>query len=232
MATTPSGKGLTVPRNPAMALRLLNTQHADITGSTDTEATDKTTNKDTIQPSNKQTNNTTNNISDKDVPAVPDIGVAVSLPEGTPVDGLGANTGTDASNASEIPTPQRSEVNPRRKTRETTNKDTKKPTNQQTNNTTNPPKWVSTEVASTKRDGRTMRMRQPIADAGATVVTSFRLSAATMEALDEFCFYQRMRKQDVVQLALDAFMAMAEAEADGAATMTDDGAFVKAATAA
>jgi len=68
------------------------------------------------------------------------------------------------------------------------------------------------EAASARRvDGRTMRVRQDTADR--TMVTSLRLAVPTIEALDEFCWQHRVRKQDVMQAALDMyFAAMAEAE--------------------
>ena len=69
------------------------------------------------------------------------------------------------------------------------------------------------EAAPPRRvDGRTMRVRQDTADR--TMVTSLRLAVPTIEALDEFCWHNRRRKQDVVQAALDMyFAAMADEEA-------------------
>ncbi len=63
-------------------------------------------------------------------------------------------------------------------------------------------------------DGRTMRVRQDTADR--TMVTSLRLAVPTIEALDEFCWQHRVRKQDVMQAALDMyFAAMAQEEGEG-----------------
>ena len=62
-------------------------------------------------------------------------------------------------------------------------------------------------------DGRSLRSRQVSADL--TMVTSFRLAVSTVEKLDEFCWQHRMRKQDVVQAALDMYIeAMQEEETD------------------
>ena len=59
-------------------------------------------------------------------------------------------------------------------------------------------------------DGRTMRARQETADK--TMVTSLRLAVPTIEALDEYCWKNRQRKQDVVQAALDMYFAATEAD--------------------
>jgi hypothetical protein len=62
-------------------------------------------------------------------------------------------------------------------------------------------------------DGRSLRIRQATADL--TLVTSFRLAVSTVEQLDDFCWQHRMRKQDVVQAALDLYIkAMLEEESD------------------
>jgi len=56
-----------------------------------------------------------------------------------------------------------------------------------------------------------MRVRQDTADR--TLVTSLRLAVSTVEALDEYCWRNRQRKQDVVQAALDMYFdAMAGGE--------------------
>lgn len=61
--------------------------------------------------------------------------------------------------------------------------------------------------APARVDGRTMRVRQETADK--TLVTSMRLAVSTIEALDNFCWKHRQRKQDVVQAALDMYFAAA-----------------------
>jgi len=42
------------------------------------------------------------------------------------------------------------------------------------------------------------------------MVTSLRLAVPTIEALDEYCWKHRQRKQDVVQAALDMYFAATE----------------------
>ena len=59
-------------------------------------------------------------------------------------------------------------------------------------------------------DGRTMRVRQERADR--TMVTSLRLAVSTIEALDDYCWRHRQRKQDVVQAALDLYFTSEERE--------------------
>lgn len=61
------------------------------------------------------------------------------------------------------------------------------------------------EVERPRMDGRTSRPRQETADR--TMVTSMRLAVSTLEALDEHCYRHRQRKQDVVQAALDLYFA-------------------------
>lgn len=75
-----------------------------------------------------------------------------------------------------------------------------KPTNQQTN--------TPAPAELRRADGRTMRVRQDTADQ--TLVTSMRLAVSTIEALDEYCWRHRQRKQDVVQAALDLYFAAKE----------------------
>ena len=99
----------------------------------------------------------------------------------------------------DIPTTER-EPGVETPTIQPTIKQRNKSTKKQTNNTTEAPPPIA------RRDGRTTRARQPASDPTATIVTSFRLSVATMEALDRFCFESRMRKQDVVERALAAFL--------------------------
>jgi hypothetical protein len=67
-----------------------------------------------------------------------------------------------------------------------------------------------TEESPRRADGRTMRVRQNTADR--TMVTSLRLAVETVEALDEFCWSHRRRKQDVVQAALDLYFAAMDEE--------------------
>lgn len=83
-----------------------------------------------------------------------------------------------------------------------TNIPSNKPTKKQTNNTTT----SEPSPVPLKRDGRTLRSRQPVGDPSATIVTSFRISVTTMEALDRYCFENRVRKQDVVEQALALYM--------------------------
>lgn len=172
MPDQPTGRGLTVPKNPAAMLRALNARH--------TEDPTEPTNKETDQ----QTNNTTilQTVTESDTGAQPEGGQAPGTPEQAV-----------ASAAAPALTKQTSQP---------TNTQKNKPTKKQTNNTTNtePPR------ALIKRDGRTMRARQPVADPSGTLVTSFRISAATMEALDRYCFENRVRKQDVVEQALAAYL--------------------------
>lgn len=52
-------------------------------------------------------------------------------------------------------------------------------------------------------DGRTLRARNETLDT--TMVTSMRLSVATIDQLDEFCWRHRQRKQDVIQEALTLY---------------------------
>jgi hypothetical protein len=65
-----------------------------------------------------------------------------------------------------------------------------------------------TEAPPPRVDGRTLRVRQPTADM--TMVTSFRLAVSTVEKLDDFCWRHRMRKQDVIQAALDHYFKAIE----------------------
>lgn len=113
-----------------------------------------------------------------------------------------------------------------------TNKQRNTPTNRQTNHLTNKPKDKPADTRNKKSaslspmkvsdaaegdtparrvDGRTMRVRQDTADL--TKVTSLRLASSTLDDLDEYCWHHRVRKQDVVQAALDMyFSATAEEE--------------------
>lgn len=89
-----------------------------------------------------------------------------------------------------------------------------RPTSKQAVKRTNkPPAPVSPpeteeEQRPTRVDGRTLRVRQETADR--TMVTSMRLAVPTIEALDEYCWRHRQRKQDVVQAALDMYFAASE----------------------
>ena len=170
MIEKPSGRGLTVPKNPAAMLRALNTKHAE------------------ESETDKQTNNTT--ILQTNTPIVEPV-VSEAAAEGAPL-----------SESVEAPT-RKPEPATDKQTNNTTNRQRNKPTKKQTNNTTS----IELPPTPSRRDGRTLRSRQPASDPTATLVTSFRISVGTMEALDRYCFENRVRKQDVVEQALAAYMA-------------------------
>ena len=133
----------------------------------------------TDKPTDQQTNNTTI-LQTEDPPAL-------ETEQGQ---------ATEATTPAAAPEPPATPINQSTRQRN-------KPTKKQTNNTTK----VELPPPPIKRDGRTLRSRQPTADPTATIVTSFRISVSTMEALDRFCFENRVRKQDVVEQALAAYMA-------------------------
>ena len=192
---TRQGRGLTVPSNPAMALRRLNAQHGSNPHSEHEEADpDKPADKQSEQQTTKQTNNTTDPQN--------------SVTDASPVQGKDDPQGAAAIAAS----PQTGATPALRRTNSARNKQTEK----QTNNTTTRSQLAAgvAEPPAGKRDGRTQRIRQNLAGAEATVITSFRILATTMEELDEFCFRNRMRKQDVVQQALEAFLAGFDADGE------------------
>jgi len=125
---------------------------------------------------------------------------------------------------SDKPTDKQTDTPTHQQTTKLTDKLTDTPTNKATSKLPNKPAKkqsparplpapvAAPEATSARRvDGRTMRVRQDTADR--TMVTSLRLAVPTIEALDEFCWQHRVRKQDVMQAALDMyFAAMAEAE--------------------
>ena len=117
---------------------------------------------------------------------------------------------------SDKPTDRQTDLLTDQQTTKLTNKLTDPPTNKPAKKQRSvgplPTPVVAPEAAPARRvDGRTMRVRQDTADR--TMVTSLRLAVPTIEALDEFCWQHRVRKQDVMQAALDMyFAAMAEAE--------------------
>jgi hypothetical protein len=117
------------------------------------------------------------------------------------------------------PTDQQTSNQTHQPTNKLANKPTNKPANKQAVKPSNqPPASVNPEPAAPEPaarlprvDGRTMRVRQETADK--TMVTSLRLAVPTVEALDDYCWRHRQRKQDVVQAALDLyFAAMGESE--------------------
>jgi hypothetical protein len=179
MTTKPSGRGLTVPKNPAAMLRALNTKHAEEAG----EQVEKEIEAD--KQSIQQTNNTTILQTEE---------ITESVPVGEVVSGASSEKTETADTEKEavetIPTPSK---------KNTPNKQTIL----QTNNTTE----IKQQIPVGRRDGRTLRMRQTVSDPTATIVTSFRILVTTMEELDRFCFENRLRKQDVIEQALAAFMA-------------------------
>ena len=179
MAEKPTARGLTVPKNPAAMLRALNARHVDTTE----------TNNPTDKETDQQTNNTT--ILQTNTPTV------------EPVVNEAAAEVAPLSESVEAPT-RKPEPATDKQTNNTTNRQRNKPTKKQTNNTT---KIEPPPPTPSRRDGRTLRSRQPASDPTATLVTSFRISVGTMEALDRYCFENRVRKQDVVEQALAAYMA-------------------------
>lgn len=148
-------------------------------------AEDSETNNLTDKETEKQTNNTT--ILQTDIPPVEQASPPVIAPEPEVVKEV---------------TPE-AETTTIKLANNTTSKQSNKPTKKQTNNTT---KQEPPPPAPSRRDGRTLRSRQPASDPTSTIVTSFRISVGTMEALDRYCFENRLRKQDVVEQALAAYM--------------------------
>ena len=186
IAAKTTGRGLTVPKNPAAMLRALNTKHAEDAG----ETVEKEIEAD--NQSKKQTYNTTILQTEKVTENVP-----LSI-ESASVNAVGL----------EIPSKEKEVTDTGEEAPETIVAPSKKNTpnkqqNKQTNNTTE----VKQQILVGRRDGRTLRMRQTVSDPTATIVTSFRISVTTREELDRFCFENRLRKQDVVEQALAAFMA-------------------------
>jgi len=160
-----SDNRLTVPTNPARALRELNRQADSI----QTMRVD--------EPNLESENNTTIIQSDK------------------PTD---------------IPTDQQTSRQTNQPTDRPTNKPTSRQTNKQAVKHTNKlvvaePQPEIEETKPARVDGRTLRVRQETADR--TMVTSMRLAVPTIEALDEYCWKHRQRKQDVVQAALTMYFA-------------------------
>ncbi|WP_394793087.1 hypothetical protein [Armatimonas sp.] len=145
-------------------------------------AEDSETNNLTDKETEKQTNNTT--ILQTDLPPVEQETPPATYSDPKALKAVSPETDT-------------------KQTSNTTNKQSIKPTKKQANNTT---KQEPLPPAPSRRDGRTLRSRQPASDPTSTIVTSFRISVGTMEALDRYCFENRLRKQDVVEQALAAYM--------------------------
>ncbi len=179
-----SGKGLSVPKNPALALRALNARHAppvpqaqaeseapNLSDRSEEDNTKLQTDKQTKQPTNQQDDTQSNRPSDQQTDQ------PTNRPEAR------------AERVSFLPQPA-----------------------QGSRSAAPAPAAPSSAEASwpPRVDGRTMRVRQETSDR--TMVTSMRLAVATVEQLDEFCWRYRKRKQDVVQEALAFYFAAVAAK--------------------
>jgi hypothetical protein len=182
---TGSGKGLSVPKNPALALRALNARHTVPSPVTETESEttsltnnieNKTTKLQTDKPTSQQADRQSELQTDRQADKPPD-----KLPERI------EQSGSDQS---------RAKMRPARSDRSAVPVAAAP---------------LATESSRTPRvDGRTLRVRQETSDQ--TMVTSMRLAVATVEQLDEFCWRYRKRKQDVVQEALAFYFAAVAAD--------------------
>ena len=195
---------LTVPMNPARALRELNRQAAPEPAAAPMVSTDplaETTSAENIFDSSlDDTNNTTILQSDK------------------PTD---KQTGQQTNNLTSRQTNQPTITPTDNLTDLLTDKPADRPFDKPSVKRTAQPaaivkKAETSQVAEPEPaprprvDGRTMRARQETADK--TMVTSLRLAVPTIEALDEYCWKNRQRKQDVVQAALDMYFAATETD--------------------
>jgi len=175
---------LSVPTNPARALRELNRKEQSLTPGAPEEATSEKVR--LVETKAQEDDPEENNLSEY-------------------------TTILQTDKQTHLPTYQQTN----QQTSGPTNRPTDKPTIKRTNKQTvtagpvpEPP--VHSEVPMRRVDGRTLRARQETADR--TMVTSLRLAVSTVEALDEYCWQHRQRKQDVIQAALDMYFA---AEAQG-----------------
>ena len=165
-----TGGRLSVPTNPARALRDLNRQAPPPSAKAAEDDADETTNNTTILQSDKPTDQQTNLQTDQQTVKQAD----------PPTD---------------------------RPTNRPTNQPSKKPSDKRAGLAEAPP---AEPPRKPRIDGRTLRARQETADR--TMVTSLRLAVSTVDALDEYCWRHRQRKQDVVQAALDMYFAAPEGE--------------------
>lgn len=161
-----TGGRLSVPTNPARALRDLNRQPAPASAKAAEDDAEESGNNNTILQSDKPTDLPTNKQTDQQADP--------------PTDG---------------------------QTNRPTNRPSKKPSDKRTSPVESPP---AEAPRAPRIDGRTLRARQETADR--TMVTSLRLAVSTVDALDEYCWRHRQRKQDVVQAALDMYFAAGEAD--------------------
>ncbi len=198
---TSSGKGLSVPKNPALALRALNARHAVPSPQTQPIETEP----ETASPADNPENNTTIIQTDK-------------------------QTTQQSDKPDYLPTYQQQDKQSDRKTDKLADKPTGRIDRSDSarsganmrparNDRSVVPVAVEPLAAESSRtprvDGRTLRVRQETSDR--TMVTSMRLAVATVEQLDEFCWRYRKRKQDVVQEALAFYFAAVAAEDEAGA---------------
>lgn len=168
-------KRLSVPTNPALALRHLNREQA--------VQSEEENNNTTILQSDKPTNNDSDTQTDQhsDKPAL-------------------KHTDRPTDSTTDQPT--------KRQTNKPKSGIAAAPSRKQIIETA-PVQEPDTQKA--RIDGRTLRPRQDTADR--TMVTSLRLAVTTVDQLDEYCWRNRQRKQDVIQAALTLyFETMAEDE--------------------